>query len=322
MNTDSQGTMSQEYRSAFILDKAKLSRIIRILEEKFHQSGNQPTIRYDFQLSKGANLELSNLDALFELDNTVRNHIKSLNIIVNAGDKAADSPSCHIKFTPLDLSEDSKAKNVILKVVTPDTRFSTQIFDELDEQIQRTFFVSWNQFSGMFEILGILGVLGIAILVFLFLSPILAPNLYNVPLSEVRLDYKELEHLSEQARLANSLDDRINFLFNLMSHQVKTALVGSGGAPFARFISRANIPSLVNLNTFLIILPVIIVLSCLAYIAVLCSPSAVFLWGDYEEHYKNLVSRRNALLSIITTVIALGILTNLAANALWLSIAR
>jgi hypothetical protein len=179
MNTNSQGKMSQEYRSAFILDKAKLPRITRILEERFRQLGNQPTIRYAVQLSKGANLELNNLDALFELDNTVKNHVESLNIIANGGDEAEGNLGCHIKFTPLN-SEYSKAKNVILKVVTPDTKLSTQIFDELDEQIQRTFFVSWNQFAGIFEILGLLGVLVILVLVLLFFAPGLSKVCWNI----------------------------------------------------------------------------------------------------------------------------------------------
>jgi hypothetical protein len=178
------------------------------------------------------------------------------------------------------------------------------------------------KFAGIFEILGLLGVLVILVLVLLFF----APGLSKVPLSEVRLDYEQLEHLSEQARLANSIDDRINFLFNLMSQQVEKALSGTASAPFAtpfaRSISKVNILSLINLNTLFIMLPIIIVLGCLGYIAVSCSPSAVFLWGDYEEHYKKLVSKRNNVLNVIVTVIILGILTNLIASALWLHISR
>lgn len=117
---------------------------------------------------------------------------------------------------------------------------------------------------------------------------------------------EDFDYLDKKAREATTTNEKVEFLFELQSRQLE------------RITSRQRTdvihigPLLTWKNSF-IILPLLITLICIGYLGERCYPAAVFLWGDYEEHYNKILSRRKTIWNVIVISLGISILGSLFA---------
>lgn len=282
----------KDYSAAFVIDKAKLSRILEKLEERFRylELPFQPT--YYIHLSKGNKITLDSIEDVFKLDNVIRNPIIYLRIGVSASNRdTASNLACSIIF--------QKPCLISLQIRSTDPKLALQAFAELEEQMQRTFVENW-----LYQVMR--GQTISLFLAFLICSPIAfvaADSLDSFESSQESRPF--LEELLQKANSARSSEEKIDFLFELSKHEIEQEL--SSRLPLS-----INIMSFLNFNTLFLTLPMLVVLGCTFYALKYCYPQGVFLWGDYEEYYNRLVSRRSTIWNIVISTVILGIITNLA----------
>jgi hypothetical protein len=118
------------------------------------------------------------------------------------------------------------------------------------------------------------------------------------------LNRDDFDYLDKKAKEATTTNEKVEFLLELQSRQLE------------RITSRQrndviNIGPLLTSKNLFIMLPLLIILVCIGYLGERCYPSSVFLWGDYEEHYNKLVSKRKTIWNVIIVSLMIGILGNL-----------
>ena len=123
-------TQSNRYSSPFVLDGAKLTRILTVIEERFGEADFEQ--RFDVTLKNGKQVKVAALDALLKLDNTIKNPVTSLDI-------AAQSNDLHTSIT----FDDSERKNILVGVWGSNPKIVGELFAELEEQVERTMVGGW-----------------------------------------------------------------------------------------------------------------------------------------------------------------------------------
>jgi hypothetical protein len=98
-----------------------------------------------------------------------------------------------------------------------------------------------------------------------------------------------------------STEDKINWLFDVHRRQLEVE------EPDVL----SDIRKFITLPNFFLALPVIVVVGCLIYLARTCYPRAVFAWGDWEEHYKNILSKRRTVWGLIIVALVIGVVSSL-----------
>jgi hypothetical protein len=279
--------------AAFLLDPPKLSRMLSILEERYAavELPFRPT--YSLKLSKGKSVELTDVDEVLELDNAVKNPIRMLKVTV-AESGIEGSLEATLRFDGL------HASTLDLSVTGSDARAANQLFVELEEQLERAVQTSWvYRFvkTGRQLVSRALLFYAGAMLVLLASALILAPS------TPSRAEYRALR---EQARTAATQEQKIDFIFAAERQRMVDA------AP-----NRAlNVELLTSPRTWFVVVPLVLILMSVTYLLYLCYPRAVFLWGDYAEHYESLRSRRRTLWTVIVASLVIGVLSSLVASSL------
>src|SRR4029077_1874492 len=118
-------TQLNRYTSPFVLDEAKLTRILTVIEERFGEADFEPS--FDVTLKNGKQVKVSAPEALLKLDNTIKNPVTSLDISAQNNDVAA-----HITF------DDSERKNIRIGVQGSNHNIRDELFADLEEQVEGT----------------------------------------------------------------------------------------------------------------------------------------------------------------------------------------
>ncbi|WP_448572183.1 hypothetical protein [Trichothermofontia sp.] len=284
--------IQKEYKAAFLLDKAKLSRIINIMEDRFDDLQLEFKPIYSIELSQGNELNLHNIEDLFELDNTIRNPIK--NLTIKASGKNLNnhtSLECCVVFGIKRISFDRR--NLSLEVKSLEPKITLQVFAILEEQIQRVILDDW-----MYRIIQS-RILELWFLPVSFIG--LIPLLFLLSKGFHSLSNDTIQSLLAEANALNTYEQKIDFLFKVKKNELEKQLDYNSGF---------DLSSLINVKTFFVLLPIAIILVCFIYIISKCYPANIFLWGDYEAYYNRLVARRNTLWTVVILSIILGIITN------------
>ena len=290
--SDESSWIRKSFNAPFGLDSAKLSRILGIIDTKFREAS--AAVEYSFQVSfkNGRQVALSQIDQVFTLDNTVKNPITSL-AITFSGEKEGELLAGGI----ISFSGSSKPRdNVDLSLHSDDHKLGLQLFAELEEQIERTFFQGWiykvKSFNFLLKLTFFLAILlGMAATASIKSNP----RLFPLPTDVV-------ETLLQRSEKATTSEEKINFLFDLNRQQLQFVHSERKSPSLEKFLSS---------RTFFIGIPILLVLACAVYAMTCCYPMAAFLWGDYKEHYEHLVSLRKNIWWAVVMCIVLGILGNL-----------
>jgi hypothetical protein len=196
----------------------------------------------------------------------------------------------HLRF---DSDRDS---NISINVTSPDAKLATELFAELEEQIDRTIVTNW-----IVQYIKSLRLPAVAA----FVSGLLtAFGLFLARKSERRglsdRDSAELQRLVTQARTDA---DKIDALVQAKLRELRAA----EPLPSMHF----DWSWMLSLRGLFIALPVIILIVTLSYLIAACYPWAAFAWGDAEEHYNSLIARRRMLGVVVLASLFIGIMANL-----------
>jgi hypothetical protein len=303
---DDPNTVTNSFTSAFLLDRPKLTRILTILEDRFREAGLEFNPVFEVTHANGKQLKLTSVEDLFSLDNPVRNSIKELEITSVALKVSTDDGQylsdedrrimqCRIKY------DSSSMYNIYLSVKAQKSpKLSNQIFAELEEQIERTFLRSWVYkyvkgplVSVIWSFVGLVGLVVGAL--YLIVPPDVDVSLNNRS--------PEVQMLLEKAKHANTTDEKVDFLFEYQAKQIELIAQPPNKS--------TNLSRLLTMRNLFILLPLLIIVGCIMYVVRNCYPRAGFLWGDYESHYNDLMSRKKAVWTVVIISLLVGIVGNL-----------
>src|SRR6185295_1956118 len=107
-------------------------------------------------------------------------------------------------------------------------------------------------------------------------------------------------------KLANAADSdskKLDFLFQYTRLKVEPP-AELKNLDFSKFISW---------RVILFILPILMIIGTMMYLSSYCYPSNVFLWGDYETYYSDLVTKRRTLWSVVVAAFVIGVIATVFA---------
>jgi hypothetical protein len=278
------------FNFSFVLDRPKLCRILTILDTRFREFVKNPVVEYNLTLAKGKALSSSEMEGLFDQDNTVKNPINNLSIIYKGKENDAEH-SCTIIF-------DRKDSEVILQIHSPNGRLANELFAELEEQVERTQVhktIYTVKRGRNFHLLAIL-MLVVLTVIMTFLGDLMKPRQFRNFLAN-----QDIDRLSAIVDTVSDQDGKLNFVYEMHLAQLTNA----------KKASALLFPIKADLRLFLVLCPGIAIILVLIYIFSVCYPGSIFLWGDYAEHYENLVARRRFLWNAIIIALFVGIVGNL-----------
>ncbi len=290
-----EGHFSKRVRSVFLLDRSKLSRLLYVVESKFKVSGE---INQQFQVTmqSGKDLSVNSLEHVLAQDNAVKNPINELSIKAST----LDVPSKAL------VAYDRKNSEINIRVSSPDVKWASELFSEIEEQVERALVRSWvyafKQWPfTLFMLLPLsLGLVGLPMA--LLTSP--APSQSTA--RRLLLTPQDVERLEAIAHSAETTEKRVAFLFEFHSAQLEAiSQYDKTGRLIARLSSQWWPAALVAL-------PIIIIIIAACYLFAKCYPGSAFDWGDYADHLKVLSERRRLLWSTILIALAIGVVANLA----------
>ncbi|HEY0153780.1 MAG TPA: hypothetical protein VGB92_17350 [Longimicrobium sp.] len=283
----SEAAVQKVFTAAYILDRAKLSRILGIVEQRFSELELPYAPRFEVRLKNGKVIQLADVQHVFDLDNAVKNPIHELEITAGMVVKGAFL----LKF------DSDRHLNMRLRVESANAKWANQLFAEVEEQVERTIPGKWPYAVTTRDAIHLVPmVLALLLtLVALLFVPTKRPN-------NGFSTSADIEHLRVLSASARTIDQKVDFLFESRRLEI------------ARLSRKADTPQLSDYlepHYVLMALPVIVIVGCIAYMFFFLYPWAVFLWGDFEEHYKKMVGRRRAIWTIVVAALIVGILGNL-----------
>jgi hypothetical protein len=278
------------FSAAFVLDKAKLTRIAAILSNRFERSGQAVHRDFEIGLSNGRTLSLSELDEVFALDNALKNPITSLTLTMDNPHTSDPRIAARVSF------DDARSDNISLGVRSTDPRVAQELFAELEEQVERTILPQRmpKLFGDPSWILMTVAVGALFLLI-------------NSMRRIVSQKEDEVRKLLIPPTGTPTLDEKVTFIYEYTLRETKKVV----GADVHLF------PDLFTLTNLFLALPVLLIAGCIAYMVLYCYPKIVFAWGDWEDHYARLISRRKTLWTIIILSLIVGVVSSLFVSSLF-----
>lgn len=297
--TDSDNSVSNSYKSVFVLDASKMSRLLNVIEGRFKDLEGQMDSVFETTNRKGKLLSASNVDAILDLDNPVKNPITRFTIRYHKG-KEYPQNFCQVDF-------DSRDSEVDVEVRGENSKWVNGLFAEVEEQVERTFVrsliyrVKTSGFPRQLVPLVALFISMIALVSFGFTS---RPTTYS---KSDHLSPSDIDTLLEISRDTLNQDQRVDFLFELHQRQISNLYEANQEATSGF----SEVFGSLDLRTLAVFLPVILIVLALSYLYTKCYPGSVFLWGDLVEHYNYILSKRKWVWNTIIVSLIVGILGNL-----------
>jgi hypothetical protein len=131
--------LRKTYSEPYVLDRSKLSRMLTIIEQRLTERSISFSQRFSLVLQNEKHLVLHSLQDVFALDNSIKNPIRNLETEIGSDSKnsAGAEANVHLGF------DSDHFANIFLNVASPDTKLATELFAELEEQIDRTVVGNW-----------------------------------------------------------------------------------------------------------------------------------------------------------------------------------
>jgi hypothetical protein len=188
-----------------------------------------------------------------------------------------------------------------------DARLTNEVYAELEEQVERTLLTSvvykWSSRLVNFKFL-LLSLLLLAIMSVVLVASMLS---FSSALSQsARRFQQDAIGLAEKAKVADSTEEKIDFIFSY----VKSELARGQLLPEDFNLGQVARRTLTISNLFILIFTLVLVFT-LYYLIARCYPRGVFLWGDYEVYYNQLIERRKSLWNVIIISFIVGMLASL-----------
>ncbi len=119
--------VSNTYKSTFVLDVSKMPRLLSVIEVRFKGLGDGIVKLFEITTQKGKSFSASNVEAILDHDNAVKNPITSCTIKYQDKDEDPQN-SCFINFEQSD-------SEISVKIRGENSKWSNDLFAEVEEQI-------------------------------------------------------------------------------------------------------------------------------------------------------------------------------------------
>ena len=289
----------KEYSRAFLLEPTKLTRIVDTIHQRLKDHPHT-TIEDHFEvfLSGNRREELRCIDRVLALENSRRQKIERLLITCAARTEGSSRAEHEIQIDFACRKANTSSANENAKVVAVSVRsedlagWADHTLSEVEEQVERT----WQRHVP--SLLTLL-VLLVGCLTF-FVTQLAPPTGANLALGMWLRgpDLDRLELALSQNRTLSDQDIRditTSQFRNLLEYQRPKQASQKG-----------QIRQLLSIG-----IPLLVLLPCGLTLLFTCYPRSVFLWGDENERYANLLQRRKTLWGVIVTVGITGVASKL-----------
>jgi hypothetical protein len=289
------------FRSPFIVEKSKLTRLLEVIDAKFEKDDLPTHHEFEVHLHGQKVIETTSIEHVFALDNSQKSRIERLSLSSTSNDRAAESSHRAPSRALLAEFDGQGRASITLVVKGDDSTWVSEAFSAAEEQIERTLErsiftrLSYNQ-TAVFSLFAIAVILGVS-LTFAATSSI-APTQLTNSMWLTDTDLQELQPVQPDGSLTKEKAAEV------VTRQIHN--VTDFRKRRQSLLARATQPRFI-----LIVVPTLIVFAAFAYVYYKCYPHAVFLWGDTEDWYKKILSQRRFIWSSIIIALAVGILANL-----------
>ncbi|MCP4747989.1 MAG: hypothetical protein GY874_17905 [Desulfobacteraceae bacterium] len=287
--------VTRYFTNAFILNKTKLYRLCEVTNKRFKliSGANEIKTIYEVELKKGKKHSISNIESLFDLDNSLINPITKLSIQWEFEDEDYNSTTISVDFSAAGSLINS---SIAVTGSSPSFNWLNETVGEIEEQLERCYLSGLiYKIKNKYAFSHILA-LTIAF-VLLFFSIFIEGEQKD---QRFELSDKELIYLSSIAEKAKTNDEKIDAIFQTI------------GKLYLKKSDKLKLYELfVDIRLYFIISPLLIILISWGYLYKKCYPLYVFEWGDCEENYKKLVDRKKFLWNVIIGSLVIGIFGNL-----------
>ena len=236
----------------------------------------------------GIAIILSSAQDVLSLDNTTQDPVTGLTIRLSPTEGGI-GPTAVVGY----YGEDNYSY-VELIVQHTNSRYCSELFRDLEQQIYRTLETDWvHRFKrGTVyprEALPIISLL-IGFMLGIYVIFLVNPPARYVP------------HMLQLAESVKNLDQKVDFLFQLEIERLSAR----------KLASIPDITSLMTWSNLLLFLPALLVIGCAWYAIFYCYPAAVFDWGDCKRRYASLIERRRICWWTVAISLVLGLIGNLS----------
>lgn len=291
--------LHKSFDSIFLLEKSKLSRLLNIIEEKYKGSGLDPKSIFEITLKNGKKMSVHDIEYVLGHDNAVKNPIThfSLKYSCSIND---DITECEVIYNKVMSSIDIFIESVNVK-------WANELFAEIEEQIERIIVKSFV-YSFKRQILkdpGLLVIIIGSIFGIITMSIVLT---FLQPQPSSGKDFllnSDVQHILTLSKNAKSNDDKIGVIYEYYITRLTNINIKEKGVSFIDIFHKFD------LKIILILLPLLIIVISGFYLFRYCYPGSIFLWGDYEDHYNDILNRRKIVSNTIIITLLIGIIGNL-----------
>jgi hypothetical protein len=286
--------VQKSFTNAFALEPSKLQRILGVLVAAYGPTA--PTLVFQVVLRNGKELTLHDVEELLQHDNTATNPIVELTLLAKDGVK---DKHCQILFHT---EKYPYLSSISFTIDASELRWVNTLSAELEEQIERVILG-----GGLYRVMQ---------------SPRLrtlltafSPMIVIILVAFAFFDFstqsefqKMHDQLVAQSKAAVTLDAKVDALLKLQIFSIEKGQAQSADLPF-------RVPA-IDLQTFIAVMPLLLVIALTAYAIRYCYPSAVFAWGDMGIKYFSLIQRRKTIWGVVCIALFLALLTNLSSSVL------
>ena len=287
--------------SSFVVDKPKLNRLTNLIYEKFSELGHTAVEHHEVHFTSHRVFETNSLTEVLQLDNSRRNQVEKfmMHFSVSSADGKSPLHEVNIEFdgrTPPDINLVVKSDNV---------KWASDVMAITEEQaermLQRSFLYKWANSEGWIP--G--SVMLLLLLAFLFVfNPFKSMEIDNRFSLQKTMwltdgDLKELQEI-----LATSSTLSSEKVGDVIARQIRNISANKKNVSL--------VTSSIDWRSWLVALPFVVSAGCFVYLLINCYPPSAFLWGDEEEWYTNIISKRNTIWQLIVIGIVIGLISNLA----------
>ncbi len=193
-----------------------------------------------------------------------------------------------------------RKSNVSITVGGPTAKWATEVFAEVAEQVERTFSTNWihRYLLGQPHA-------GIDVLTMVAVTMSMVMVIFTVFNRSVVTRQHEPSSLLQCALAAKTSEEKLQVIFDKTVNDLADAVRQQQANPIV------DLAVLLSWRALFMALPVLVVAGAVVYLASVCYPWGVFAWGDWEQEYSEIVSRRKSIWTVVVVAVLVGIISNL-----------
>jgi hypothetical protein len=286
---------NRSFDSRFEVREDNLVRLTDAIDQAIGTLGGESSLEFTVTFSDATEATYSDRQNVLAIDNTTRNPLAALSIRATCRQKYELVGNVRVTF-----GSSYRTGKTLITVVGQDGAWTESTFAQIQEQVERTHVHHWITHLQRIGLLDLFMFLTGAITAFIFVM------LLTVGIGSNRLSPLTSEKLIAQYPASADVSAKVNRLSDVALEQLRVGQQKTSPAP-------ATIPMW---KVFFILIPIVVAVACLWYLAKKCYPNVMFVWGDMAKEYAAIEQRRNFLWNTVVGALIIGVLGNLFVYAL------